>query len=150
MVRHPTPLSQHRNSGRPASNSLLLPLSELLDLTLPSVDAICLQPWPKSQAYYRQGLQFDGLLSLAVNPQEEASEITTTINTTSAINTISAPLTAVPAVAASIASNGTNGSDYSYSQQAFTYKSCCCGCQTTFSTLRVSLISLHCVRYFLV
>jgi len=42
--------------------------------------------------------------------QEEASEITTTINTTSAINTISAPLTAVPAVAASIASNGTNGS----------------------------------------
>eukprot|EP01038_Epipyxis_sp_PR26KG_P009263 gene9263-12478_t len=36
---------------------LYLPLSELLDLTLPPVDAVCLSPWPKPQAYYRQGLQ---------------------------------------------------------------------------------------------
>mmetsp|Transcript_30220 Transcript_30220/g.41454 ORF Transcript_30220/g.41454 Transcript_30220/m.41454 type:complete len:89 (-) Transcript_30220:826-1092(-) len=37
-----------------------------MDLTLPPVDAVCLQPWPKPQAYYRQGLQLVNLFSLAV------------------------------------------------------------------------------------
>ena len=39
---------------------LLLPISELLDLTLPPVDAICQSPWPKPLAYYRQGVGADG------------------------------------------------------------------------------------------
>ena len=39
---------------------LLLPISELLDLTLPPVDAVCQSPWPKPLAYYRQGVGADG------------------------------------------------------------------------------------------
>eukprot|EP01041_Mallomonas_annulata_P011509 gene11509-24066_t len=33
-----------------------IPLIELLELTLPPVDAVCIQPWPKPFAYYKQGL----------------------------------------------------------------------------------------------
>jgi hypothetical protein len=39
---------------------LLLPVSELLDLTLPPVDAMSMSPWPKPLAYYRQGASADG------------------------------------------------------------------------------------------
>jgi hypothetical protein len=34
-------------------HQLALPISELLDLTLPPVDAMCLNPWPKPLNYYR-------------------------------------------------------------------------------------------------
>lgn len=43
-----------------------LPISELLDLTLPPVDASCLMPWPKPLAYYRQGAGADGATSAPV------------------------------------------------------------------------------------
>jgi len=37
-----------------------LPISELLDLTLPPVDAVCMNPWPKPLTYYKQGVGPDG------------------------------------------------------------------------------------------
>ena len=40
---------------------LFLPFSELLDLTLPPVDAVCLAPWPKPHSYYKQGMENDGV-----------------------------------------------------------------------------------------
>jgi hypothetical protein len=40
--------------------SLELPISELIDLTIPPVDATCLMPWPKPLSYYKQGLGADG------------------------------------------------------------------------------------------
>jgi hypothetical protein len=39
---------------------LLLPTSELLEMTLPPVDAMCMTPWPKPISYYRQGCGPDG------------------------------------------------------------------------------------------
>jgi hypothetical protein len=39
---------------------LVLPISELLDLTLPPVDGVCLTPWPKAPGYYRRGVGLDG------------------------------------------------------------------------------------------
>jgi hypothetical protein len=39
---------------------LTLPLSELLDLTLPPVDAVYMAPWPKPLGYYMQGVGPDG------------------------------------------------------------------------------------------
>lgn len=35
---------------------LQIPISELMDLTLPPVDAVGTQPWPKPLAYYRKGI----------------------------------------------------------------------------------------------
>jgi hypothetical protein len=35
---------------------LLVPISELMDLTLPPVDAVGNQPWPRPLAYYRRGI----------------------------------------------------------------------------------------------
>lgn len=40
--------------------SLELPISELIDLTIPPVDATCLMTWPKPLSYYKQGLGADG------------------------------------------------------------------------------------------
>jgi hypothetical protein len=39
---------------------LILPISELLDLTLPPVDGVSLTPWPKAPSYYYRGVGADG------------------------------------------------------------------------------------------
>jgi len=40
---------------------LLVPISELLDLTLPPVDAVSIEPsWPRPMSYYSQGTSEDG------------------------------------------------------------------------------------------
>ena len=45
-------------------------ISELLDLTLPPVDACCMVPWPRPLAYYRQGCASDGSTHAPVSPHK--------------------------------------------------------------------------------
>ena len=46
-------------------------ISELLDLTLPPVDACCMVPWPRPLAYYRQGCASDGSTHAPVCPHKD-------------------------------------------------------------------------------
>lgn len=101
---------------------LLLPFSELLDLTMPPVDAIGLAQWPKPQAYYQQGVRADGTchapakkhshkgLHEIKNETNTKADVTSNSSSTEGKNPQAQPLLGTPQSMAMSGDNSSNSS----------------------------------------